>query len=116
MFKLILLLGLVSYTICVDPPSGGSLDDLIENVFTKDPNAGNNGVNPPINGGNNGIKPNINNGGNNGVNPNVNNGGNNGVTPPFNGGINGAGNEFNNGGSNVIFLNYFTLFDPKRNF
>ncbi|XP_037030981.1 phenoloxidase-activating factor 2-like [Bradysia coprophila] len=92
MLRLILLLSLASYAICTDPPTGGSLDDLINNVFTKGPDG--NGDNQPINNGGN--IPN-NNGGNipnnNGGNiPNNNGGnvpnGNNGETFPNTNGVN----------------------------
>lgn len=107
MFRLIILLSVASYAICADPPTGGSLDDLINNVFTKGPDNGDNGNTQPINNGGNGngnFQP-INNGGNGNTRP-INNGGNgngNGNVQPIDNGGNG-GNFPDNGGSNVILF------------
>lgn len=98
MLRLILLISLASYAIAAEPPSGGSLDELIDNVFTKNPD---NGGNVPINNGGN--VPN-----NNGGNVPNNNGGkvpnNNGGNIPNNGGGNNNGNFPNNNGANVSFF------------
>ncbi len=66
MFKYILLLCIISNTICEVPPVGGDLGELIDSVFGKEgdyqpinnegnPNPINNGNQPIDNGGNNGF-------------------------------------------------------------
>lgn len=103
MLKLILLVTLISYGICADPPSGGNLDDLINNVFNKNPdNGGNPPINPPINNGGN--QP-INNGGN----QPINNGGN----QPINN--NGGNQPINNGGGiGGVNVNFFRFEFNRR--
>lgn len=92
MLKFIVLFCLVSYSRCAEPASGGSLDDLINNVFTKGPD---DAVDIDSLGPNNGGQTTNNNGGqttnSNGGQTTIDNSGTNGNFP-------------DSGGMNVIFI------------